>query len=570
MSIKNPDKSRALRVPSGLFPLVNLLTAVLGVLALFFLFTGAIPFAQWGWAADVSKGLSVKFMRVSFSLFIASLTSFYLFPAEQKNRFWINRIFQGWMRSPLKPAVILVYILYCAILCIVNLKRHEVFGTRAFDLGIFNQAVWNTLHGDFLYSSLKGGICLLGDHVSPLLALIAPVYAFWQKPEMLIVFQVLVSALNLFFIARIAKEKLNDPFAVWVVVLIYFFYAPTRNALHEDFHPEKLVEPLIFMAFMFIEKKRVLPFLLCLPVIASAKENMLGITFILGFYAAVFKKERMTGALVMAVSVIVFWLEIHWFVPWLTGKPYFYGGVYTDIASPLAFAGRLFSVDSLEYMAKIFGPFLFLQLFHPAVLILTFPVLFQNLLAANPLARSIGYHYTIGMTPFIFTGAIYGGAVICEKFPFMKNKKAGLGAVLLFMGIMQSGPSEYYSWWQMQKIHNREEAHFNEIRPKLTAIPARFSVLTHNNFVPPISGRKYVYMFEYSGLKMKADQVRELQPDYVIFDRRYWEGFTPIEAFPASLHSLGYVPDWESDGFSIYKKALSVNAKSESGHSRNL
>jgi uncharacterized membrane protein len=550
MSTPNTDTG----APKGLSA-ANALTILLAAAAAFFLLTQGIPFAQLGLIEDIPKSLAIRSMRFSVALFAASLVLVrFLLPALWE-RLWITKAVRAWTARPLRPSLLFVYAVYCAILIGVNLWRHQAFGTRAFDLGIFSQALWTTLHGDFLCSSLKGGICLLGDHVSPLLAALAPLYALWPDPRLLIILQVLVSGLNFFFVAHMAKEKLKDPLLVWVMVLIYFFYQPTRNALHEDFHPEKLVEPLIFAAFIFLEKRRLIPFLLCLPVIAAAKENMLGVTFILGFYAFVFKRLRFTGAAVMILSLGIFWLELKWFVPWLTGKPYFYQEVYTRLSSPLGFLQVLMSVDSLEYIAKIFGPFLFLSFFHPPVLLLTFPILFQNLLAGNPLARSIGYHYTIGMTPFIFAGTIYGWVTLCEKVPFLRNRKTVIGVLLLVMAIMQSGASEYYAFWQNQKLINANTAHFKSIRPVLEAIPPEFSVLTHNNFVPVVSNRKHVHMFEFSEVVMKKQQIEQWQPDKVVFDERFWEtGGEPLPQFIEDLKASGYEAEDEKDGFYVYKK----------------
>ena len=81
----------------------------------------------------------------------------------------------------------LVFFVSSATWTLSSWIRHEVFHT-SFDMAIFVQAVWNTLQGNFLYSSIKGGICLLSDHFSPILVLLTVPYKLWTDPKCLLLF----------------------------------------------------------------------------------------------------------------------------------------------------------------------------------------------------------------------------------------------------------------------------------------------------------------------------------------------------------------------------------------------
>ena len=98
-------------------------------------------------------------------------------------------------------AAIAAYVLYVSIHTIHN---HWSLGTSAFDLGIQENILWNTVHGDILYSSLMGGN-YLGTHTSLVLLLVAPIYALAPSTETLLVLQALIlglAALPLYFLAR--------------------------------------------------------------------------------------------------------------------------------------------------------------------------------------------------------------------------------------------------------------------------------------------------------------------------------------------------------------------------------
>src|ERR1700742_1100063 len=62
--------------------------------------------------------------------------------------------------------------------------------TTGFDLGIFEQAVRSYAHGHLPVAELKGpGFPLLGDHFSPVLAVLAPVYRVFPGAGTLLVAQ---------------------------------------------------------------------------------------------------------------------------------------------------------------------------------------------------------------------------------------------------------------------------------------------------------------------------------------------------------------------------------------------
>lgn len=59
--------------------------------------------------------------------------------------------------------------------------RHFSFQTGK-DLALFAQAYWNTLQGDFLFSSIQGGIVLWGEHFNPIVLAVLPFYWLWPSP----------------------------------------------------------------------------------------------------------------------------------------------------------------------------------------------------------------------------------------------------------------------------------------------------------------------------------------------------------------------------------------------------
>lgn len=527
-----------------------------GVAALFFLLTNAVPLVQLGWVKDLGKkSRYVLPMLISVPIFAALMfLTWREFRAVFERSFWV-KLWQAVCRIPLRYAAMGFFVIYAVMMATVGFERQLALETRAFDLGIFAQAVWNTLQGDFLFSSIKENINLMGDHISPILLVTTPFYAIWPDPRMLVLLQALAAASSFFPLALIARDKFKNRSLVLIFLLMFFFFQPMRAALHEDFHPEVLAEPFLWWAFFFLDRGKVVRFLLCLAVAVTGKENFFGIAFMLGFYACVWKKMRWTGIGVMAASVMLLLWETKWLVPRLSGAAYFYGGNYSRmLADPVhGILQRLLSLESLEYAFKVFVPFLFFPSFYLPALLLVFPVLFQNLLSANGSMRSFNYHYLTGMTPFLFISTIYALADLRDKKAWMGKYLIGVCFLLLTAGVLRSGPSEY---WFFGNIHSHRNAHTDMIRKKFSEIPADARVLTHNALVPQACNRKYIYQFNYLSKPDKIDFAKKYKADIVIWDRNYWEPNTEsLESSLKRFRSAGFGVEFEKDGFYILRRS---------------
>lgn len=550
---------------------MNVLTAasLVSAAALFLFLTAGIPLIQLGILTDFGESKKQYLRIASLSWFVLGLVLAFLRWRLHKvfERLWIVRLSRAVIQAPPKTVIFVLWAVYAAALMSAGWFRHAALETRAFDLGIFAQALWNSTQGAFLFSSLKGNICLLGDHFSPLLALLVPVYRIWPDPRVLLVIQPLISALCLFPLARLVRSRFEGNSPALIFCLIYFFYMPTRAALHEDFHPEVLVEPLMFWAFLWLEKRRLFLFNFALLGILAAKENMAGVCFAFGFYAFLFKRERLLGIFWMFFSPLYLWVCVRMFIPVLSGQPYFYSGFYDGFLRGGGVAGLWAVIQDGErwgYVFKVFMPVFFLSWLDLPSLFLTFPVLFQNLLSENPVTRSFNYHYTTGLTPFVFVSAVLGLKRVYVKAAMLRKYFAAVLALLFFMGLMRSGAPEYFYIWQSASRGNERT---RMIRAALSRIPQEASLLTHNNLVPQSLNRRYIYQFDYNQTPTKVETALNYGADYLAMDIKMWEmGTLPFETERAALIAAGYQVQSEVDGFLILKNRRLL-AETRSGQS---
>jgi uncharacterized membrane protein len=181
---------------------------------------------------------------------------------------------------------------YITIMSITTITRHCSFHSGAFDLGIFDQVIWNTLHGSPLYSSILGDRHFFGEHFSPILLLISPLYVLYEHPITLLIIQTIALASGAIPIYLLAKKKLRNSSLALLFAGIYLCYQPMRNVNLFDFHAIALVTPLLLLAFLFLDRRKYGLFGVFLLLAVFCKEEVTTIMFIFGLYIALIQKQK--------------------------------------------------------------------------------------------------------------------------------------------------------------------------------------------------------------------------------------------------------------------------------------
>lgn len=426
-----------------------------------------------------------------------------------------------------------------------SLLRHAALQT-SFDMAIFTQAVWNTTQGDWFYSSIKGGICLLGDHFSPLLAVFVLPYKIFPEPGLLLAIQAFSAAACVFPLAKIVRQSGQS--SAWAVLycLMFVLYLPVRNSVRFDFHPEVVAMPLLFWAFAFLQKKRPGIAALFLVFALMAKENIATVVFGFGLYACI-KKEKQLGFGIfwMVISLAYFFLVIRTLIPWLSGAPYFYlDGNFVEWlrAGWRPFFSHLSRASTFSYIAKIYGPLAFTSFFNPTAFVLTLPTLTQNLLSRNEMTRSILFQYTATLTPFVFISSTVA-------FGKIRSYRKYWAYLLLLTSVLMSGVSEVYP---MRRMWIAITPHTKRVAKILSSIPSGFSLRTHELYATHAANRKEIHIYENDHPK-EGGTWKAHHTDLVAIDRVLLK-----DGFDASLKELekdGFVPILTEDGFVVLKRA---------------
>jgi uncharacterized membrane protein len=316
--------------------------------------------------------------------------------------------------------LVLLYIVTFTWLAIL---RHASFNSTSFDLGIYDQVVWNTLHGRvFFYTTTGQPLLHLSNHFDPILLLVAPFYLIYSGPEMLLFLQAAAIGLGGLPVFWLAREKLESDLAGISLLLAYLLFPTLEVVTLWDFHPPALATGLLMYAFYFLVKRRSWWFLLFAVLAMACKEHISLVVMFMGLYAIIRYRDWVLGVLTVVLALALFIAVMYWVIPAqsVTGNHLFVG-YYSQLGdSPLEIVGttitrpdlvlkNLWQPSKLRYLHDVLIPFAYLPLLGLPVLLIGLPSFAINLLSSNPAMHdATGGQYGADVAPWLAWGAVYG------------------------------------------------------------------------------------------------------------------------------------------------------------------
>ncbi|MFJ9642806.1 DUF2079 domain-containing protein [Streptomyces sp. NPDC101206] len=305
-----------------------------------------------------------------------------------------------------------LFLLYATL----SLRTHERLQSHSFDLAIFEQAVRSYAAGHLPVSEVKGpGFPLLGDHFSPVLALLAPAYWIWPSARTLLVAQAALVAVSALPLMRWAHRALGTAAGV-VVGLVHGLSWGIASGVGFDFHEWAFAVPLLACSLAALGQGRPRAAVLWALPLLLVKEDM-GLTVaVIGLLAAwrAGKGGRRLGIAAAVAGVAVAALVVVVVLPAFNPSGgYFYVG-YVDGDG----AGR--SLGQLLYAATIglvtpevkvttlvmlLAPTLFLAVRSPLVLVAV-PTLLWRGFSENESHWGTGFHYSLILMPILFAAFV--------------------------------------------------------------------------------------------------------------------------------------------------------------------
>lgn len=143
-----------------------------------------------------------------------------------------------------------------AIYLALSLFRYLQFDPSSWDLAIFTEQVKQYAHLHAPVADVRGaGFNLLGDHFSPIVALIAPFFLLWPSPVTLLVAQAALTAVSVLPVTWVAAEKLGRR-AGAAIGTAYGLSWGLQQMIDFDFHEIAFAVPLLAFSLSALVRGR--------------------------------------------------------------------------------------------------------------------------------------------------------------------------------------------------------------------------------------------------------------------------------------------------------------------------
>jgi uncharacterized membrane protein len=380
---------------------------------------------------------------------------------------------------------------FATVYIVFALGLHARFQTHGFDLGIFEQAVRSYAHGQLPVSTIRdANLILFGDHFSPILALLAPIYLLFPSAQTLLVAQALLFAVSIVPVTRTAIRLLTPAMGI-AIGSCYGLSWGLQTALAFDFHEIAFAVPIMAFAVAALLRDRPGRAIAIASALILVKED-LGVTVaVLGLLVAIRPATRRLGLLTAAGGLAASALTVFVVIPLFSvDGSYRYLGVGGLRPTGEVFRGDLFDPGKLTLVALILAPTLFLALRSPLVL-LAVPTLAWRLAGTNLLYWHPGFHYDAILMPIVFFALIHALVLLRPVAVRWIPRTVVVGALLL---VSLTIAGQFRLKEVMMSDFGNPPAYASSARSLMARIPDGASVATENELAPHLTGRTRVYL----------------------------------------------------------------------------
>ena len=435
----------------------------------------------------------------------------------------------------------IMIIAYTVVLSIVTIVKHSFFLSTGWDLGIFNQTFWSTIHGRFFHYTVEPwlGETFFATHFSPILIFLIPFYAIYPQPETLLVLQSLIIALGAVPLYHLARDVLSKSFAI-KLSLVYIINPMIVGANLFDFHVELFLPITLLSLIYFLHKRNFKLYTLFLFLSLSTLEFTAFLTLFIIIYELVVnikRKDEIKRLIPFASLTIIasiLWLFISFLVtvnlraPETTGQSILMPIITSLLENPYSLISQLAMnpFPKLWYILEVSWPFFFTP-FLSSYFLLSLPWLLVAFTLNYGAYYTIGYQYSLVVIPFFAVSSIYGMKRLLFRIRLNEKKIANLIMISTLI----------FSMWAYTSLQfpvasfNVEYA--NKANRIIDLIPENASVLTINNLHPHISSRFEAWLLPpsydepYKGFETGISTIwkeyatnflRTTEPDFVFWD----------------------------------------------------
>ena len=431
------------------------------------------------------------------------------------------------------------------ILFATSSARHALFHSTAFDLAIFDQAIYLISQNQTPFSSLMA-INIFGDHAAFIFYPLALLYKIYPDVHWLLFVQAISLALGAWPSWSLARQAgLNEPKAI-AIAAVYLLYPAVFNVNLFDFHPEVIALPALLAAILAARLNKTLWFCAAIVLVLSCKAVLSLTVAAMGLWLLCFDKKRNCGLIALFLGAGWFLVATQAVIPYFNqgrehagiGRYQYLGNsvfeiVINLIVKPNLVLGRLFSLETFEYLALLLLPVIWwLSPRQLTPLISAVPMLAMNILSDIPAQRDLIHQYSIPILPFLLVTVISSlaasnqqkGKTIFDRLPipnYPLPRVIVIWSLIAFLALAKYG----YFW----TIYLNGIDTLSATKEAISLVETKGSVLTSAQIAPHLAHRPVVKLTQAD-----APPANLAEFDYVLLNLRY-PGWMSDRAFVENL-----------------------------------
>ena len=451
----------------------------------------------------------------------------------------------------------LLGLLYMGVFSALSILKHHNFHSHAFDLGLYQQVVWNTAHGRWFQYTYQIGIGSattnhLAIHFEPILLPIAFLFLFWDRPEVLLLLQTLSLATAGFFIFSIARRWGASIVASSLFQALFYLHPAVQGPNLFDFHTLVLAPPFLLVGLLGIETRRFRLLVFGTLLALLCREQVALSVAALGTYAFLRTRQK---RMLLLVGLSLAWLAltVSVLIPAFNpeGIPMHFRAKFgylgntpiaalrTLLLSPRTLVEIIGDPDRLHYLRDmLLCSGVFLPLLSPGLLLIAVPEILVNVLSQSNVQRFLTYQYSATAAAFLVLASARSAVWIEKRFAGGDQGHrlrirwlamlAGTLAVSMTVLFQFSRYGTIYPFGRDPQGHDLRGVYRPNERTRVAyrfmrEIPAGDPVSAQSDLAPHLSNRSKIYVFP------------------VIEDAKYVLLDQQGETFPAGLLGVPYL-----------------------------
>ena len=436
------------------------------------------------------------------------------------------------LKSLKSHPVFLMIVVTTIVLFTASSARHALFQSTAFDLAIFDQAIYLLSQNQTPFSSLMA-INIWGDHAAFIFYPLALLYKIYPDVHWLFLVQAVALALGAWPSWSLARQAgLNNSIS-WAIACIYLLYPLVFNVNLFDFHPEVIALPALLAAILAARLNKTLWFCAAIVLVLMCKAVLSLTVAAMGLWLLCFDKKRHCGLIALFLGAGWFLVATQAVIPYFNqgrehagiGRYQYLGNSVLEIAinlivKPNLVLERLFSLETFEYLALLLLPIIWwLSPRHLSSLISAVPMLAMNILSDIPAQRDLIHQYSVPILPFLLVAVIsslaysnqQNGKTIFDRLPlpnYPLPKVIVIWSLIAFLALAKYG----YFW----TIYLNGLDTLPATKEAISLVETKGSVLTTAQIAPHLAHRPVVKL-----TLAHAPPANLAEFDYVLLNLRY-------------------------------------------------